>query len=137
MLQHHCVAVTQQYDRLIRQLTRTDGDASVGEAQVREAQALRRMMGQALGVALVTGATGAVGPALVQALVQRAMRCAHWCGGPPPGLLPAHVELMQGDLDDPRRRRRGGGGRQAGLSPGRPAARQRASVRPGGGLSAH
>ena len=56
-----------------------------------------------LGVALVTGATGAVGPALVRALVQRGYGVRVLVRQTPPaGLLLDSVELIHGDLDDPQ-----------------------------------
>lgn len=53
-------------------------------------------------VVLVTGATGAVGPALVQALVRRGDRVRTLTRTPPPpGLLPAGIDAHTGNVADP------------------------------------
>ncbi len=53
-------------------------------------------------VALVTGATGAVGPRLVHALLGRGYRVRVLClDRPSPGLFPADVDAHVGDITDP------------------------------------
>lgn len=60
-------------------------------------------MENSLGRVLVTGATGAVGPALVHALVRRGYTVRVLVRrAPPPALLPAGVEITQGDIDEPQ-----------------------------------
>lgn len=54
-------------------------------------------------VALVTGATGAIGPAIVAALMERGYRVRALVRAvPPPDLLPPGVELIQGDITQPK-----------------------------------
>lgn len=53
-------------------------------------------------LALVTGATGALGPELVRQLTMMGWRVRALARRPPaPGLLPAAVEVVRGDIMDP------------------------------------
>jgi nucleoside-diphosphate-sugar epimerase len=53
-------------------------------------------------LALVTGATGVLGPTLVRALVREGWRVRVLCRHPPiPGLLPGEVEVRSGDVTHP------------------------------------
>ena len=52
---------------------------------------------------LVTGATGAIGPGLIRALIERGYSVQAFVRSmPPPGLLPEQVTLVQGDMLDQR-----------------------------------